>query len=99
MVEETIHLRNVKADLIINSVKGLKIPTRSLTNINPNDNTADIILVRLNRAIYKRVKILAQQDSISIISVLPDSKETDPVRIFDLYVVNPQNISEGQVIE
>ena len=99
MVEETIHLRNVKADLIINSVKGLKIPSRSLTNINPYDNTADIILVRLNRAIYKRVKILAQQDSIAIINALPDSKETDPVRIFDMYVVNPQNISEGQVIE
>ena len=99
MVEETIHQRKIKADLIINSIKGLRVPSRSLTNINPNDNTADIILVRLNRAINKRVKILAQQDSIAIISALPDSKETDPVRIFDMYVVNPQNISEGQVIE
>jgi len=99
MVEETIHLRNAKADLIINSIKGLKVPARSLTNINMYDNTADIILVRLNRAVIKRVKIIAQQDGIAIISALPDTKETDPVRVFDIFVVNPQNISEGQVIE
>lgn len=99
LVEETVHLRSAKADLIINSIKGLKVPSRSLTNINIYDNTADIILVRLNRAVIKRVRIIAQQDGIAIISALPDTKETDPVRIFDIFVVNPQNISEGQVIE
>lgn len=99
MVEKTIHYRNAKADLIINSIKGIKVPARSLANINKQDNTADIILVRLNRAVIKRVKILAQQDTIAIISALPDSNETDPIRVFDIFVVNPQNISEGQVVE
>lgn len=99
MVEETVLLKHTKANLVVNSVTGLKIPLRSLTNINSNDNTADVILVRLNRAVIKRVKIIAQQDAIAIIDVLPNSKETDPVRVFDVFVVNPKNINEGQVIE
>lgn len=98
-VENTVHLRYVKADLIVESVEGLKVPQRSITNINPYDNTADIFLVRFNRAVKKRVKIIAEQDTFVIIDKLPDSKETNPVRIFDIYVVNPQNIEEGQVID
>ena len=98
-VEKTVHLRHVKADLIVESIEGLKIPQRSLTNINIYDNTADIYLVRFNRAVKKRVQIIAEQDTFVIIDKLPDSKETDPVRVFDIYVVNPLNIEEGQVID
>jgi len=98
-IEKTVHLRHVKADLVIESVEGLKIPQRSLTNRNIFDNTADVYLVRFNRAVKKRVKIIAEQDSFAIIDKLPDSTDTSPVRIFDIYVVNPQNIEEGQVID
>ncbi len=99
MIEETIHLRHAKADLIIKSVRGLKVPHRSLTNQNRIDNTADIFIVRFNRTVVKRVRILEEQDSFVVIEADPEVNETDPVRIFDIYVVDPRNIEEGQLIE
>ncbi len=99
MIEKTIHLRHIKADLIIESIQGLKVPVRSLANRNIRDNTADIVLVRLNRAVVKRVGIIAEQDNTAVIDKVPGSSETDPVSIFDIYVTNPVNIEEGQVIE
>lgn len=98
-IEKTVQLRHAKADLVVESIEGLKIPQRSLININTYDNTADVFLVRYNRAVKKRVKIIAEQDSFAIIDKLPDSTDTNPVRIFDIYIVNPQNIEEGQVID
>jgi hypothetical protein len=98
-IEKTVHLNNVEAQLIVESIEGLKIPQRSLTNINTFDGTADICLVRFNRVVIKRVKIVANQDNFVIVDKVPDNNETDPVRVFDIYVVNPQNIEEGQVID
>lgn len=99
MIEKTIHLRHIKADLIIESIQGLKAPVRSLANRNIRDNTADIVLVRLNRAVVKRIRIIAEQDNTAIIDKVTGFNETDPVSIFDIYVTNPVNIEEGQVIE
>ncbi len=98
-VEKTIYLRYAKSELIFNNIQGIKVPVRSLTNFNVYDSTADIIVVRFDRASVKRVKVLARQDAFAIIEAVADTKETNPVRVFDVYVVNPQNISEGQVIE
>lgn len=99
LVEKTVHLRKVQADLVVESIEGLKIPVRSLANRNTRDNTADVILVRLNRAVIKRIAVIAEQDAFAVIDTLEGSSETDPVSIFDIYVVNPKNIEEGQVIE
>lgn len=99
LVEKTVHLRQVQADLVVESIEGLKIPVRSLANRNTRDNTADVILVRLNRAVVKRIAVVAEQDTFAVIDTLEGSSETDPVSIFDIYVVNPKNIEEGQVIE
>lgn len=99
MIERTIHLRHVRADLIISSMSGIKVPVRSLTNRNYVDNTADIVVVRFNRADVKRVKILEEQDTYAIIEAASDVNEIDPIRIFDVYVVDPRNIEQGQVIE
>jgi len=98
-IEKIVQYRHIKADLVIESVEGLKIPQRSLVNRNIFNNTADVFVVRTNRAVRKRVRIIAEQDSFAIIESAPDSTDTNPVRIFDIYVVNPQNIEEGQVID
>jgi hypothetical protein len=97
-IEKVVQMRHVKADLVIENVEGLKIPLRSLINRNIYDNTADVFVVRANRAVRKRVKIIAEQDSFAIIDKLSESTDTSPIKIFDIYVVNPQNIEEGQVI-
>ncbi len=99
LIEKTVNLRQAQADLVIESIEGLKIPVRSLTNRNTRDNTADVILVRMNRAVIKRVAVIAEQDAFAVIEALEGSSETDPVSIFDIYVVNPKNIEEGQVIK
>jgi len=99
MIEQTIHLRHIRADLVISSINGIKVPVRSLSNRNNVDNTADIIVVRFNRAEIKRVKILEEQDSYAIIEAASDVNEINPIRVFDIYVVDPRNIEQGQVIE
>jgi hypothetical protein len=99
MIEQTIHLRHVRADLVISSINGIKVPVRSLANRNYVDNTADIIVVRFNRANVKRVKILEEQDTYAIVEAASDVNEIDPIRVFDIYVVNPRNVEQGQVIE
>jgi len=99
LIEKTVNLRHVQADLIIESIEGLKIPVRSITNRNTRDNTADVILVRMNRAVIKRVAVIAEQDAFAVIDAPEGSSETDPVSLFDIYVVNPKNIEEGQVIK
>jgi hypothetical protein len=99
MIEKTVYLRNAKAELVVKSVQGLKVPVRSLINRNTVDNTADIMIVRFNRAVRKRVSVIAELDNFAIIEPVSGVNDTNPASIFDIYVVNPQNIEEGQVIE
>ena len=98
-IELTMDMRAVKGDLIVQSVTGMKVPVESLVNINPVDQTADIIVIDMSKARYRRVRILAKQDYYAIIENLPEAAEEELVNIFDLYIVDPRNIEEGQVID
>jgi hypothetical protein len=98
-IELTIDMRGVTGDLIIQSVTGMKVPYESLVNINPVDQTADIIVIDMSKARYRRVCILARQGYYAIIGNLPGVPEEELVNIFDLYIVDPRNIEEGQVID
>lgn len=98
-IEQTMDMRGVTGSLILQSVSGMKVPIESLLNINSVDQTADIIVVEMSKARYKRVRIVARQDYYAIIENLDGVSEEELVNIFDLYIVNPRNIEEGQVIE
>lgn len=99
MIEKTMDHRAVKGDLIIKSVTGMKVPLRSLFNINSVDDTADICIVDMDRARFARVQIIARQDNYAIIENLDITDVQQSVNIFDVYLLNPKNVEEGQVID
>jgi hypothetical protein len=77
----------------------MKVPLRSLFNLNTVDDTADIAIVEMDKAKFVRVKIVARQDSNAIIENIDTTDTENCVNIFDVFLVNPKNIVEGQVIE
>ena len=99
MIEKTMDYRGVKGNLVINSVTGMKVPLRSLFNLNTVDDTADIAIVEMDKAKFVRVKIVARQDSNAIIENIDTTDTENCVNIFDVFLVNPKNVVEGQVIE
>jgi len=99
MIEKTMDYRAVKGNLVITSVTGMKVPLRSLFNINSVDDTADIAIVEMEKAKFVRVKIVARQDSNAIIENIDTTDTDNCVNIFDVFLVNPKNVVEGQVIE
>lgn len=98
-IDRTIDLRGFKGNLILQNVSGMVVPFRSLFNINSVDNTADLAVVEMDKAVFKRVRIIGQQDSYAIIENIDPVREEEHVNVFDIYLVNPKNVVEGQVVE
>lgn len=98
-IELTMDMRGFSGNLVLNSYSGMKVPHESLFNKNSVDGTADIIIVDMNKARYRRVRIIAEQDSYAIIDNIESAAKDEQVNVFDIYVINPKNIEEGQVIE
>lgn len=99
LIEQTMDLRGVTGSLIMQSVTGMKVPLRSLFNVNPVDDTADIAIVEMNKAKFLRIQIIGRQDAYAIIENLDPTDTERSVKAFDIYLVNPKNVVEGQVIE
>ncbi|MGI6086192.1 MAG: HlyD family efflux transporter periplasmic adaptor subunit [Acetivibrionales bacterium] len=99
MIEKTMDYRGVKGYLVINSVTGMKVPLKSLFNINTVDDTADIAILEMEKTKFVRVRIVARQDNNAIIENIDTSDAENCVNIFDVFLVNPKNVVEGQVIE
>ena len=98
-IDRTIDIRGFKGNLIVQNVSGMVVPLRSLFNVNSVDNTADLAVVEMDKAVFKRVKIIGQQDSYAIIENIDPTREEEHVNVFDIYLVNPKNVVEGQVVE
>lgn len=96
-VSETASLRKTNIDLIRNSYHGLKVPVESLRKINKDQMTAEITLDKANYASIRPVKITGANDEWAVIESLKKTSE-EGVSLYDIYVVNPTNIQEGQVI-
>jgi hypothetical protein len=93
---ETSGLRIVNIELIKNDYHGLKVSLKSLQNINLDEMKAEIVLVKAGCADIRPVRITGMNEEYAIIETA-DMKNS--VNLYDLYVVNPENIEEGQVIE
>ncbi len=101
-LSDTASSRSVNIDLIKTYYTGYKVPLTSLMRIDPLQMEADIVLVEANHATKQRVKIKGKNEEHAIIDNLEGpGKETDNayVKLFGIYVINPKNIVEGQVIE
>lgn len=97
-LNETSGMRRISIDLIKNYGEGLKVSTASLFNMNQNRSEADIFLVKYNCADARRVRVLLSNSEYALITSLED-KSKEGVSLYDIYVVTPKNIEEGQIIE
>ncbi|MCX7842781.1 MAG: hypothetical protein N2489_06870 [Clostridia bacterium] len=96
-VSETAHMRKTNIDLIKSSYKGLKVPVSCLREINIEEKKAKIILDKANYASERTVRITGMNEEFAIIESL-SPKANENVSLYDIYVVDPKNIQEGQVI-
>ncbi len=99
----TISKRVVKSDIVVDSSEGIKVPKRALAEWDSAGLTARIAIVRSNYVSYVYVTILAEDSEYAIISNSNGFGSEDPdsitsVRINDLYVVNYEKVTEGQII-
>ncbi len=96
-IDETAGMRKVNIDLIRNSYEGLKVPLRSLLDVDLDNKRAKIILVKANYATIRDVEIVAASGEYAIIKSADDSGGRG-ISLYDTYIINPQNIEEGQII-
>ena len=98
-VEQTMEMRKVQGELVLQSLKGMKVPQKSLFNRNTVDGTADIMLLKMNRAVLRRVHVLGVQNSWAIIENLDKIDALERISVYDLYLQNPDGVMDGQVVQ
>ncbi len=97
-LSETAALRTVNIDLIKSKYGGFKVPLKSLINIDYSKNSAELGLVKANRARFIKVKIIGKNEEFAIIENGDIKPEDYSVNLYSSYIVNPVNIEEGQTI-
>lgn len=95
-LNETVGLRRVNADIILSSYTGLKVPYSSLHDIDLKNMTASITLVKGHTATIKKVKIIGMNEDAVIIDNLEGENS---IALYNTYILNPNNIQEGQTID
>lgn len=92
-ISETTAFRKINVDLIRDSHEGLKVPLKSLIDVNLKEMKAKIVIVEANYARFRDVRIQGMNNEYAVIS-----SEDGSVSLYDTYVLNPGNIKEGQMI-
>ena len=90
--------RIVSVDFISKIEEGLKVPLKCLRDISSDGRKARIMLVKYNIAANRTVDILCRDNEYAIIST-PDGELKKTVNLYDTYILNPDNITEGDIIE
>ncbi|MCX7710149.1 MAG: hypothetical protein N2484_09885, partial [Clostridia bacterium] len=96
-ISDTAALRKTNVDLIKNYYQGLKVPVSCLRNIDLKEMKAEIILDKANYADVRSIKIIGKNEEWAVIESLKSSG-AEGVSLYDIYVINPENIREGQMI-
>ena len=102
-ISGTISKRVVQSDIVVDYSEGIKVPKRALAEWDSAGLTARIAIVRSNYVSYVYVNILAEDSEYAIISnsngfASEEGSGITSVRINDLYVVNHETVTEGQII-
>ena len=97
LMSETSGMRKVSIDLIKNSHEGMVVPRKSLMNMDLNEGKATVVLVKANCARFREVKIEGSSSEFAVISNTGEDGQ-DGVSLYDTYVIDPENIEEGQII-
>ncbi len=94
-LNETVGLRKANIDLVKSSYEGIKVPYSSLKNIDMENKTAEIVLVKNTSAVTRKVSIIGANSEAVIIDSIPGE---NTIALYNTYVLNPKNIQEGQRI-
>jgi len=98
----SLAFRSQEANISLSYYEGLMVPIRSLTEFDAAGVTARITMVRYNYVEYVYVNIIAKNDSYAIITgstIFDDDTVTEsPVKANDIFIVNYEDVYEGQVI-
>ena len=97
LISDTAYMRRANIDFIKNSYSGLKVPLKSLIDIDSSGKKARIILVKANYASIRDVIIEGKNSEFAIVRG-EESSFDKGVNLYDTYVINPRNIEEGQLI-
>ena len=90
-------LRVVSVDFITKTEEGLKVPLKCLRDITPDGTRGRIVIVKYNVASSRLVEILCSDNEYAIIKT-PENELKRTVNLYDIYLINPDNVEEGDII-
>ncbi|MCX8131968.1 MAG: hypothetical protein N3I35_17950 [Clostridia bacterium] len=96
-VSETSRLRKINTDIILRHYKGYRVPVSSLRDVDMKNMKAKIVINKSNYASVRDVTIKGTDEEFAIIANV-DEKDKNSIGLYDIYVVRPGNIQEGQMI-
>ncbi len=91
-------LRKTAVDIIRSHYTGIKIPLKSLMDIDSRNGTAKIVMVEANYSKTREVVISGMNDEYAVIDNPPGTPAGKGISLYATYVVNPWNIQEGQLV-
>jgi len=97
-VNDTSLYRKVNIEIVEKAGTGLKIPVKSLIDYDKVNGTARVMFLKANYATSKEVDVVEANDEYALIAT-PKGSTNGTIALYDNYLVNPQNIQEGQLIE
>lgn len=96
-ISEVAGLRITNIDLIVRHYEGLRVPISSLKEVDLKQKKAKIVIVDANYATIKEVSIIGNDSEFAIIDNV-NKKDKNSISLYDIFVVKPGNIKEGQII-
>ena len=99
----SVSQRIIESEIVIDHMEGLKVPKRALAEWDTAGLTARIAVLRANYVSFVYVNILAEDGEYAIITpsnnfVTEEDEGVTSVRVNDIYIVNHENVTEGQII-
>jgi len=94
---ELSSMRKINVDLIKKSFEGLKLPLKCLFSPDAEWKKAKVMLIKANCAATRDVEVLCRDGEYAIIRT-PENEFKKTVSLYDTYILNPENIREGQII-
>lgn len=90
--------RVVDVDFITKTEEGLKVPVSSLRDITADGSGGRIMLIKYNVASNRIIDIVCRDEEYAIIRT-PENEYKKTVSLYDTYIINPDHIEEGEIIE
>ncbi len=98
----TISYRIQDVSIIYESVSGMKLPLRALTDWDSAKLTAKVKVIRSNTVYEVYVRVISYNDEYAVVTnqtAFENLSEATGLKANDMYVHNPDKVSEGELVE